>query len=62
VEIETTRGMASPLYSYIRRHTSELVYRSGTAQRNYNMGDIEENFTTTFSFEHENPNIDATLK
>ena len=23
---------------------------------------IQQNFTVTFSFEHENPNIDATLK
>jgi hypothetical protein len=40
VEIDTTRGVASPLYSYIRRHTSELVKISGTVQRNYNMGNI----------------------
>jgi hypothetical protein len=37
VENDTTRGMASPLHSHFRGHTSELVYRLGIAQRNYNM-------------------------
>jgi hypothetical protein len=40
MEIDTTLGMASTFYSHFRMHTNELVYRSGTAQRNYNMGDI----------------------
>ena len=40
VENDTTRGMASSLHTYFKVNTSELVYRPGIAQRNYNMKDI----------------------
>jgi hypothetical protein len=62
MENDTTRGMASSLYSHIRRDSNKLVYRPGIAQRNYRLDNITTNFTVTFSFEHENPNIDSTLK
>jgi hypothetical protein len=41
---------------------NKLVYRPGIAQRNCKVESITKNFTVTLSFEHENPNIDSTLK
>jgi len=38
MDIGTTRRMATPLYSYIRRHPKEMVYRIETAQRNCKLG------------------------
>jgi hypothetical protein len=60
---DTTRGMASSLYSYTRRNPKKLVCRPGTAHRGTAEWTVlQQNFTVTFSFEHENPNIDSTLK
>jgi len=38
MEAGTTREMATPLHSYIRRHPKELIYIIGTAQRNCKLG------------------------
>jgi hypothetical protein len=38
MDIGTTRGMETSLYSYIRRHTKKSVYKTGTAQRNWKLG------------------------
>ena len=62
MEIGTTRGMATSLYSYIRRHTKKLVYRTGTTQRNGRLDILAAEFVITFAFEHENPMIDTKLK
>jgi hypothetical protein len=62
MEDDTTRGMASSLHPHIGRNSRKLVCRPGTAQRHYRMDNITTNFIVTFSFEHENPNIDSTLK
>jgi hypothetical protein len=62
MEIGTTRRMATSFYSYIRRHPKELVHRAGTVQRNCQLGGNATNFVITFSFEHENPMVDTTLK
>jgi hypothetical protein len=55
-------GMASSLHPYIGRNPRELVCRPGDAQRHYKWTTLQQNFVVTFSFEHENPNIDSTLK
>jgi hypothetical protein len=34
MDISTTRRMATPFYSHIRRHSEELVHITGTTQRN----------------------------
>jgi hypothetical protein len=59
---DTTRGMASSLYPYIGRNSRKLVYRPGDAQRHYRMGRLTAEIYRTFSFEHENPNMDSALK
>jgi hypothetical protein len=38
MDIGTTKIMATSFYSYIRRHSKELVQRLGTAQGNCNLG------------------------
>jgi hypothetical protein len=58
VETDNPRGMAPTFHTYLRMHTSKLVYKPGTASWTV----LQQNFRVTFSFEHENPNIDATLK
>jgi hypothetical protein len=58
MEDDTTRGMDSSIFSHIRRYPNKLVYRPRIAQRKCKLDSI----IVTFSFEHENPNIDATLK
>jgi hypothetical protein len=62
MEDDTTRGMASSLHPYTGRNSNKLVCRPGTAQRHCKMDNITTNFIVTFSFEHENPNMDSTLK
>jgi hypothetical protein len=61
MDIGTTRGVATSLYSYIGKNPKELVYKIGTAQGNCKLGRFAD-FVITFAFEHENPEIDTTLK
>jgi hypothetical protein len=42
MEVETTRIMASLLYSYIGRGTRKLIHRLGDAQRHCKMGSIKK--------------------
>jgi hypothetical protein len=62
MEVGTTAGIATSLYSYIQRHTEELVHGIGTAQRNYKWEHLQQNFVIVFALEHENPMMVATLK
>jgi hypothetical protein len=57
VKIDTPRGMASSFCTYLRGYTNQEL-RRGTSSWTV----LQQNFTVTFSFEHENPNIDTTLK
>jgi hypothetical protein len=50
--------MTSSLHTYFRGNTSELVHKPGTTTWRI----LQQNFVVTFSLEHENPNIDASLK
>ena len=54
--------MASSLHPHIGRNSNKLVCRLGTTQRHDIMDNITLNVIVTFSFEHENPNMDSTLK
>jgi hypothetical protein len=38
MDIGTTRGMATSLHPYIRRHPKELLYIIGTTLRNCKLG------------------------
>jgi hypothetical protein len=58
MENDTPIGMASSFHTHSRGHTSELVYKPGTVTWTV----LQQNFIVTFSFEHENPNIDVALK
>jgi len=62
VDVNTTRRMASLIYSYIGGDTRELVHRTRTAQRHYKMDGVTKTVVINFSFENENPMIDSTLK
>jgi hypothetical protein len=62
VENDILGGMASSFCTHIRGHPNKLVHGPGTAQRNYELDNTTTKFTVTFSFEHENPNIDTTIK
>jgi hypothetical protein len=62
VEDDTTRGMASSLHTYFRGITSELVIDQELRKGTTKWRTLQQNFTITFSFEHENPNIDIALK
>ena len=62
MEISTTRRRATSLYSHIRRNFKELIHIIGTIQGNYKLEEMQHNFVITFSFEHESPKIDKTLK
>jgi hypothetical protein len=48
MENDTLRGMASSLHTYSRGHTNELVYKPGTAQRNYDLDIITTKFNGHF--------------
>jgi hypothetical protein len=45
---DTPRGMASSFHTYLRRHTIKLVYRLGTAQRNFELDSIATKFYSHF--------------
>jgi hypothetical protein len=62
VENDTPRGMASSFHTHSRGNTIKLVHKLGIEQRNCDLDDIAIEFYSHFSFKHENPNIDATLK
>jgi hypothetical protein len=62
VENDTPRGMAS---SFV--HTLEGILANWYTDQQLRMGTmswtvLQQKFIVTFSFEHENPNIYATLK
>ena len=62
MEDDTTRGIYSSLHPHIRRNSKndyvDLELHRGTAKWKA----LQQNFIVTFSFEHENPNIDSSLK
>jgi hypothetical protein len=62
MEIYTPIGIASSLHKHPRGHTGKLVYRLELHKGTATWITLQQNFTVTFSFEHENPNIEASLK
>jgi hypothetical protein len=62
MEIGTTKGMDTLLYSYIRGIPSNWCKEQELRRETVSWGAIQHNFIKSFSFESENPWMDLALQ